>query len=248
MRGDHAHHFLYYSQELEKDSARIDITGDEHHHLHRVLRKRCGDTVYITNGRGIIVCGTVETVGDTTTEVRVIGTVEERTPEQAVTLALACLKKDAFDQAVRQCTELGITRCLPFAADLSHLTDYSDAYLERLRRVVLSAMKQSFRSILPSIERVAPFERLLREAREHAVIVAGDADGQPLKPLHERPGRLLIVVGPEAGLSGDEKRQLEKCGCEFVSVSAYRLRSETSAAALTAALLAPSCDGGGDPV
>jgi 16S rRNA (uracil1498-N3)-methyltransferase len=247
MRRDQAHHFLHYSQELEKDSARIDITGDEHHHMHRVLRTGRGDTVYITNGRGLIVCGTVESVGDTAAAVRVTRTVAERPPGAAVTLALACLKKDAFDQAVRQCTELGITRCLPFAAARSHLTDYSDAYLERLRRVALSAMKQSFRSVLPSIEPVEPFGGLLRQAREHAVIVAGDSEAPPLESRH-RVGRLLIVVGPEAGLSGDEKRRLEDCGCEFASVSAYRLPSETAAAALTAALLAPSSDGGRDPV
>jgi 16S rRNA U1498 N3-methylase RsmE len=54
----------------------------------------------------------------------------------------------------------------------------------------------------------------------------------------------MIVVGPEGGLAADERNALEVLGAVFGSVSPYRLRSETAAAALTAVVM---CDlrGGG---
>ncbi|MFQ5510923.1 MAG: RsmE family RNA methyltransferase [Candidatus Krumholzibacteriia bacterium] len=247
MRREQAHRFLHYSPELEQATARLYITGDEHHHLHRVLRTRSGDSAYVTNGRGLLVRATVESIDDAGATMGVEGVVEHRTVPERVTLALACLKKEAFEQAVKQCTELGITRCLPFIAARSHVREYSEVTFERLRRIALSAMKQSFRSILPSIESVVSFEGLLEEASGHSLVIAGEADAPPLA-VEAPGGSLLLVVGPETGFTAGEVGRLEGRGCRFRSVSNHRLRSETAAAALVSALLSPSADRGGGAV
>ena len=247
MQGDQAHLFLHYSQTLEKDSSRVDISGQEHHHLRRVLRSVRGDTVFVTNGRGVMVRGDVESIDDVKTVINVTEVVQQRTSTVPLTLALACLKKDAFEQAVKQCTELGMTRCLPFVAARSHLKEYSDTYLDRLRKIALSAMKQSFRSVLPSMDNVVAFDTVLHEAPEHRVTVVGAAGAPPLDPPHAGHP-LLVVVGPEAGLTTDEVGRLEAAGCVLRSVSLHRLRSETAAAALTGALLQPVDHGRDDSV
>jgi 16S rRNA (uracil1498-N3)-methyltransferase len=242
MRRDAPHDFLLYSDDLDRDSRRLGLDGDEHHHLSRVLRASAGDRVFLTNGRGVIAACTVDAVEQRRTRVRVDRVVEDRADEPPVTLALAVLKKDAFEDAVRQCTELGVTHFLPFVAAKSHFETYTPHYLERLRRIALSAMKQSFRSFLPAVVEAITFDALLNELSASPSVIVGEA-GAPAVSLRPRPRPITIVVGPEGGLSPEERGRLESQGCELVSVSAYRLRSETAAATLAAIV---GAGGGGE--
>jgi len=139
-------------------------------------------------------------------------------------------------QALDQCTELGITRCIPFASEKSRIQAYSPIFIERLRRVALSAMKQSFRSVLPEVAPAASFEGLLVRAKEAAVVLVGDAAGASAREFR-RDGPLLIIVGPEGGFTESERHALHGAGARSVSVSRFRLRSETAAASLVALAL-----------
>lgn len=233
MSADPAHRFLFYASDLEPSSERVVLTGDEHHHVSRVLRMPPGETVYVTNGRGMIArCRISESISRGTR--LVIDGVEEDNPNpRSVTLALALLKKDAFVRAVDQCTELGITRCIPFESEKTHIKRYSPVFIDRLRRVALSAMKQSFRSVLPDIDSATRFDDLLARAQETAVVMVGDSTaGSPGVVADDRP--LMIVVGPEGGLTDRERGALGAVGARAVSVSPFRLRSETAAASLVA--------------
>jgi 16S rRNA (uracil1498-N3)-methyltransferase len=230
MRRDSPHDFVFYAPAAEKSSPRVDLTGDEHHHLRRVLRMSPGETVFASNGRGAILECRIEAIDPRVTRTAVVRVVADR-PARPLTLALATLKKDAYEDAVRQCTELGITHFTPFVAAKSHVKEYSDAYLERLRRIALSAMKQSFGATLPVVERPVTFDTLHDAIAASPAIVA-DADAPRLAPgARSRP--LVLVVGPEAGLAPDERERLAAAGCEMASISTRRLRAETAAALLT---------------
>jgi len=236
MRADPAHRFLFYARGLDRSSGRIVLTGDEHHHLSRVLRTPTGATVYVTNGRGVIARCVISDSASRETTLAVEGVEEDNPDPRAVTLALALLKKEAFARAVDQCTELGITRCIPFESEKSHIKGYSPVFIERLRRVALSAMKQSFRSWLPDIDSVTCFDDVLARAKETAVVLVGDsAGGTPRVAVRDEP--LMIVVGPEGGFTDREHGALAAAGAISVSVSPFRLRSETAAASLTALAL-----------
>jgi 16S rRNA (uracil1498-N3)-methyltransferase len=148
-------------------------------------------------------------------------------------LALGCLRKDAFEQAVKQCTELGMDRCVPFASEKSHFKDYGSGYFDRLRRVTLSAMKQSFRTTLPVVEPVCGFDELVTRLRDSDAVIVGDPDGGRLTGC-PRLGVVTLIVGPEGGLTRGERDALSGVGSTVVSISHNRLRSETAAAALVA--------------
>lgn len=240
MNADSGHRFLFYAEGAAPFSESIEIAGDEHHHMTRVLRTPVGATAYVTNGRGVILRCRIEEVSRRTARLVVLGVEEDEPHPRSVTLALALLRKDAFERAVEQCTELGITVCLPFVSERSHVKSYTEAYIERLRRVALSAAKQSFRSHVPRVEGPAGFGEVLRRAREAAVAVAGDEGGEGLRPV-PAAGDLVVIVGPEAGFAPSERDSLARSGAVFARASAYRLRSETAAAALISAALS------GDP-
>lgn len=232
MYRDHPHKFVFYAPQLDHDSQHVNLTDNQHHHLKRVLRMSVGDTVFVSNGSGLIAQCVIDTVLSGSTRLTVGGTIEDRTGSEPVTLALGCLKKEAFETAIRQCTEVGVTEFLPFASAKSHVKEYSGVYLGRLRRLALASMKQSFRSVLPTVQTPISFAALVERARDLASVVVGESSAPPFR-VCERPGPLMIVIGPEGGFVTEETEQLRAAGCELGSVSAHRLRSETAAVALT---------------
>ncbi|MEJ2722762.1 MAG: RsmE family RNA methyltransferase, partial [bacterium] len=107
MSGGPSHDFLFFCRDLSSGSESFELHGDEHHHAVHVLRLGAGDTLYVTNGRGIIARCRIETVGKRVMRLTVTESRHEGTPDPRTTLALGCLKKDAFETAFKQCTELG---------------------------------------------------------------------------------------------------------------------------------------------
>lgn len=231
-----AHRHLFYNPDVTANSEDVSLGGEEHRHLSRVLRLRPGETAFVTNGTGDIFECRVQSVGRDATVLLVIAPVPAPTPARRVTLALACLQKDRFEQALEQATELGIERCVPFVAEGSHLKTYSANFLERLERIVLSACKQSFRAHLPPVQSPVLLEHVAEMCADYDVALVGEQDAPPLPSLSSQSS-VLVVVGPEAGLTLAESSTLSDAGAAPASVSTLRLRAGTAATALVAAVL-----------
>lgn len=227
-----SHRFLFYSPSLELGDRTADLEGNEHHHLSRVLRAGTGREVFVTNGRGLVAQCHVERTRSRRTTL-LVDAMDCEDGVREVTLALALLKKENFAQALEQCVELGITECLPFVADKSHMSRYGPGTLDRMRRVAVSAMKQSFRAWLPRVHAPVEFDAMVRRYLKGRVVVASQG-ASPL--VGAEAGPVTVVVGPEGGLSEGEVEALEGAGAVFASVSQHRLRAETAAAVMIARL------------
>lgn len=177
----------------------------------------------------------VSSVGASSTAVETVDIHENRPPGPALTLALATIRKEKFAQALEQCVELGITRCIPYVARASAVKTYTPRFLARLQKISLAAMKQSFRAFLTQVESPIAFDDLVEVSKTVDRVVVGSL-GDP--PVTAPPGGCgaMAVVGPEAGLSDNERAALAEAGAVFASVSTHRLRSETAAVALVSAL------------
>jgi 16S rRNA (uracil1498-N3)-methyltransferase len=239
MRESDAHRFLFYAERLDARSRSVEIAGDEFHHLSRVLRMKSGEFAYATNGRGLLARCRLERLGREAAELEVIEVRVTAPRARRVVLALALLRKESFERAVEQCTELGIAACVPFVSERSRVSAYSREFMVRLRRIALAAMKQSFRLFLPEIEEAAPFDDVITRLGASPRAVVGDARGG-VPDFGPEEGAVWIVVGPEGGLSEDERARLVRANVRPVRVSSNRLRSETAAASLTALALLPA--------
>jgi 16S rRNA (uracil1498-N3)-methyltransferase len=226
-----AHRFLFYSPEMSDGDETVAIAGEEYNHLTRVLRAGVGDDIFVTNGRGLLVGATVEQTERERGTARIARIVSDEPPRRRVTLALAMLRKSAFERAMEMCTEAGITECVPFVAAQGHVNEYSTAFMERLRRVAVSAMKQSFRSLLPRVAAPESFDAIVARCRDATLAVVGDDQGSPVPPA-VGDGDVLVVVGPEAGLDARERESLQGAGAVLATASPYRLRAETAALVL----------------
>jgi 16S rRNA (uracil1498-N3)-methyltransferase len=228
-----AHRFLFYCTDAKPGDETVTLSGDEHHHLSHVLRIASGAEAFVTNGRGMIATCRVESLAANSTCLRVLST-EVETGAVEVTLALALIKKDRFAQALEQCVEVGVARVVPFVAERSHVRQYGTGTMERFRRIAVSAMKQSFRSHLPEVADPVAFGDVVEAAASAERAVVGDTGGPRATP--SAAGAVLAIVGPEAGLTGAEMALLTAAGASRASVSPHRLRAETAATVLVAAL------------
>ncbi|HXV14325.1 MAG TPA: RsmE family RNA methyltransferase [Candidatus Krumholzibacteria bacterium] len=238
------HRFTFYLPSLSRDATAFDLTGDEHHHLARVLRLSAGETISVTDGRGLLVEAAIATTSKNRSTARVIRVLDDRAPARRVVLAMSLLPRAHFEVAVSQCVEVGVTDLIPVVAEKCHATKWSKAAAARVERVAIAAMKQSGRAWLPPVHEVRTLGALASEVASggYGRAVVGDA-GAPALTAVSRDRDVLAIVGPEAGLTDAEVARLVHAGAERASVSAHRLRAETAAVVLVAAL-ARGADGG----
>lgn len=229
-----AHRFTFYLPSLSPDARELEIEGDEHHHLSRVLRLGAGETIAVTDGRGLLVDGEIVSVGKTRSTARVARVVSREAPSRRIVLALSLLPRAHFEQAVSQCVEVGVTAIVPVIAEKCHVKRIASA---RAKRVAVAAMKQSGRSWLPPIEEARTVDAVAREIESdrYGRAFVGDMDGPPMP--NAVADHAIVLVGPEAGFSTEEMARLEHARALRVRVSDHRLRAETAAVVMVSSLL-----------
>lgn len=217
----------FFDPTLESNSRELSLDGDELHHLH-VLRVKKGDRFLVSNGRGLRAL--VRLISFDHAHAHCIVEHLEWMPGELpfrLTLAVGILlARDRFEWLVEKCTELGVARIIPIIGDYSQKGDI--LRIDRLYTKAVAALKQSQRSVLPSIEEPQRIEELL-EATQDTVVVCVPDGRAPSVPRCD----LTIVVGPEGGFSPRELECLAAGNIEAWSLGRLRLRSETAAIAAT---------------
>jgi 16S rRNA (uracil1498-N3)-methyltransferase len=219
-----------------------ELTGDEARHA-AVKRIRVGEQVTLTDGTGTTATCTVTETTRSTLSVRVdaVATAEPETPRVVVVQAIP--KGDRGELAVEMLTEVGVDVIVPWAASRSVSVwrgDKREKALSRWRTTAREAAKQSRRSWFPEVADVVTTTQVVDLLRDASVpVVLHEAASGPLADLPV-PGRgeIVIVVGPEGGISDKELEAFATVGAEPVRLGSSVLRTSTAGVAATAALLA----------
>ncbi|OGQ15357.1 MAG: hypothetical protein A2138_22340 [Deltaproteobacteria bacterium RBG_16_71_12] len=226
---------------LVLDAAKRTLTlpAPAAHRFFRVLRLPDGEQVELFDGTGRLVRGRLA-APDRLVEVTTHA-VDEVLPPLVVVQAVA--RSDKLELVVQKGTELGAATFVLFDAERCQvqLGDRADKRVERLARVAADAARQAGRARVPT---VLPPERLAAVA---ARIVAFDglavvgvpgaalALSEALAADARAERGLLVVIGPEGGLTEEERAGLGAAGAAEVRLGAYLLRTETAALAALAA-------------
>src|SRR4051794_10846941 len=140
---------------------RSTLEGDEARHLIRVRRVEQGETVEVFDGRGSAYRAEVSVLGRDRVDLTILGSAPPgRRSGCRLTLATCVPKGDRFDWLVEKATELGVARLIPLVTDRS-VVDPRSSKLDRLRRVVIEAAKQSNRDLLMDLDSPTPWSRLV---------------------------------------------------------------------------------------
>lgn len=226
-------YFLIVPTAGEPDVVVLD--GAEFRHCTKVCRVKAGERVKLLDGRGSIYDAVVEHVGPREARLRIAGAT--KAPEQPpVDIALAVLKAPRFDLALEKCTEIGVRRLIPFASARSVWRGDGGgaaAKLDRMKRKVAAACKQSGQPYLPVVESVSDFDGLIERLGSYESVFLADRDAALVKTnIAAGSGPILGVVGPEGGFDPDEHCRLARGGATALSLGPFRLRSETAAMCL----------------
>ena len=216
------------------------LLGAQAEHLTRVLRAQPGTEADIV-AKGRVFHAVIASAG--LEEVR-FNLIEEITAEPAlpVTLLLAIFKFDRMEWAIEMATELGVAAIVPIIARRTekHLAQAADKRVERWRRLVHEAAKQSRRADLPVIEEpVSLPARLTQATNSQCILLAEDErnttlrqciDGVQASTESELPN-FEFAIGPEGGWTPEELALFAKHNWQSASLGPRILRAETAAIA-----------------
>jgi 16S rRNA (uracil1498-N3)-methyltransferase len=221
------------------------LTGAEAHHAGTVRRLCPGEDVLLADGHGGLAEAVVEQVGKDRVSLRVLGRRRLPEPSPRLVVAQALPKGERAELAVELLTELGVDEIVPWAAARSISLwkgERAAKGVAKWQRTALAASKQSRRPRIPVVtslagsaelaDRIVPDVLALVLHEDATVGLAGSLDGLVGGSLRE----LLVIVGPEGGVSPDELASFTHRGARPVRLGPEVLRTSTAGAAALAVL------------
>ncbi|MGZ6744868.1 MAG: 16S rRNA (uracil(1498)-N(3))-methyltransferase [Nocardioides sp.] len=223
--------------------ASVELTGDEARHAVVVKRIRVGEQVALTDGAGTTATVTVVATSKSSLTATVDSVVSSEPEMPRVVVVQAIPKGDRGELAVEMLTEVGVDVVVPWAASRSVAVwkgDRAAKALAKWRSTAREAAKQARRSWFPEVTEMVGTDEVVALLRDASVpVVLHEAASGPIADLPV-PGRgeIVIVVGPEGGISDEELAAFARVGAEPVRLGSSVLRTSTAGVAATAALLA----------
>ncbi|MGB4588134.1 MAG: RsmE family RNA methyltransferase [Clostridiaceae bacterium] len=241
----------FFTEEIDENVA--VITGDDHKHLFKVLRLKVGDEVLVNDLKGIDFLGKITTIDKESTIVELKKRIlENNESELSITLYQGLPKAGKMDLIVQKNTELGVTRIVPVITERVIVKNSSEyKKMDRLKRIILEASKQSKRSMIPEVMEPIEFKEAFPLMFSHDVLIVPyeNAENYGLSKLkHEMPfiKSCGILVGPEGGFTDEEIKELEESGAKIVTLGKRILRTETAGFAAVTMLQLLYGDMGGE--
>jgi len=225
---------------LEKNKirkGRAILNGSEARHIGKVLRLGVGDNLYLLDGNGCEYRAVITSKSSKIVEVKIL----ERIPppkESSLTIALGQSlpnKAKKMDYIVQKATELGVSTIIPFFSARSVLSlddEASQRRLIRWQRIALEATKQCGRAIVPQIEAITPFKKVLEKWEDNSlkIMLWEDEKSVKLKDILRKTqpsSKVIFLVGPEGGFTPDEVEMAKHAAFQTAGLGRYILRTET---------------------
>lgn len=209
-----------------------ELVGNAHTHAAYALRVRVGDRITVFDGIGHDYSCKVKEIKKDKTLLEIIETAEN-VGESAisVSLYLSVIKQDKFELAVQKATELGVKKIVPVYSAFTQ-RNFSLNY-DRLNKIAVSACEQCGRSIVPIIEQALDFDELLNRTKTTYMIFPWEreSNGTLQAVLGKDKTDISVFIGPEGGITEDEKNKLVSVGAKSVTLGKRILRAETAAIA-----------------
>ena len=222
----------------------VTITGDQFHHIVRVLRLKKGARISLADGCGSEYEGIISKVdGDSLTVALERDCVVAAETGPRITLFQGLPKGEKLELILQKCTELGVAEIVPFIAARSVSRPSSERLrekLERWRRIAVEAARQSKRVTVPEINFASDLAEVCMHADHDVKLLLWEEERSlSLKQLLGKlghPERVAVVIGPEGGLSSDEVAIALNCGFHSVSLGKRIVRTETAGLTIVAIL------------
>lgn len=231
----------YFVHEPFNEINETTISGENARHISKVMRMENGDQVVVVQDNTAYVCEIVS-VGQDVVVKQTGQTIPS--PEMPVKVDIACglPKGDKLELITQKGTELGMHALIPFSAERSIVKwdeKKGEKKTERLQKIAQEAAEQSHRTLIPTIMNPVSFKQLIQIFSNYdAIFIADEEDAKQekrtrfadkLKKVYDNELKsILLIFGPEGGISRNEAKSLLEAGAETMSLGPRILRAETA--------------------
>lgn len=220
---------LFYNPQISESTIDFTFDKEESKHIVKVLRKKDGDILFVTNGLGFLFKTEIVLAIDTKCTVKIVGFEKAPTPTYHLHLAVAPTKmNDRYEWFLEKAVEIGVSEITPIICDHS---ERKQIKIDRFDKIIASAMKQSNQYYLPKLNEPIAFKDFIKKELKGLSLMAHceETNKKLLKELIKPATDITVLIGPEGDFSTKEiQLALEK---KFIPVSLgnTRLRTETAA-------------------
>ena len=229
---------LFYNESLQEKSTEFLFDKIESRHIIKVLRKKEGDLVYITNGKNLLFEGEITQANDKKCRVQIKKvTSQESTRNYTISIAISPTKNNTrYEWFLEKATEIGVDYIYPIICDHS---ERKIIKVDRMNKVLQTALKQSLQFKLPILNETITFKELIKQEsksenpnnKKEKYIAVCDFEENKTHHLFSNVKlgtNIVIVIGPEGGFSSNEKALALDNSFIPVSLGTNRLRTETA--------------------
>jgi 16S rRNA (uracil1498-N3)-methyltransferase len=219
---------IFYTPNITAASTFV-LDETESKHAIKVLRLNQGDNISLVDGLGNFYTAEITNAHPKKCEVKIINRQKEENTKPSIHIAIAPTKNnDRLEWFIEKTTEIGITAISPIICDHS---ERKVLKIERLEKRAISAMKQSLKATLPSINEAVSFKSFIDSVPENTekyIAHCYEENQQHLKEIYTAGKNCIVLIGPEGDFSLQEVELALKNGFKPVSLGKSRLRTETA--------------------
>lgn len=221
---------LFFHPSVSENDREVKFPREESKHIVKVLRKKEGDLLHLTNGRGWMFTTEIISAEMNNCIARIINSEKEAPPAYHLHLAVAPTKmNDRYEWFLEKATEIGVHEITPVICEHS---ERKVVKLNRFERVLQSALKQSLHTRFPILNEPVNLSDFLEQKHEGQCFVAHCEEDQEKRLLSrevQKNSSVCVLIGPEGDFSKEEIELALKKDWKAVSLGNSRLRTETAA-------------------
>ncbi len=220
---------LFYNPEIQSGSTTFIFDKEESRHIVKVLRKKEGDIIHISNGSGYLFTSEIAFANEKKCEVNISNEEFHAPVPYSLHLAVAPTKmNDRYEWFLEKATEIGISEITPIICEHSERVNFK---ADRFEKILQTAMKQSLQFYLPKLNEPVPYNTFVAAQREGLLFIAHceETEKRLLKNAIEPKTQVTILIGPEGDFSTKEIALGLQQNYIPVSLGNTRLRTETAA-------------------
>ena len=220
---------LFYNSEIKKGDSNFFFDKEESKHIVKVLRKKEGDKIFITNGLGFLFESEIILASEKKCEVTITKETFQQPDSFFIHIAVAPTKmNDRLEWFLEKATEIGIHEITPIICEHSERKVYK---IDRAEKIIQAAMKQSLHYYIPKINEPLSFTEFIKLNTEGQKFIAHceETDKKSFQKEFKKNGKVTILIGPEGDFSSKEIILALENNFIPVTLGNTRLRTETAA-------------------
>lgn len=221
---------LFYNPDLDHNTLQIAFDKIESKHIVKVLRKKEGDKIQITNGKGLLFISQISNANEKKCLANIFK-VDQKKQSRNFYLHIAISptkNNDRLEWFLEKATEIGIDEITPIICDNS---ERKVIKTDRLEKITVAAMKQSLQYHLPKLNEAITLTEFVNKEHFQKKLIAHceNFDKKHIKETVKPKENVLILIGPEGDFSTNEIQLAIEKKFTPITLGNTRLRTETAA-------------------